>query len=126
MTPALRLDDDRSGLFSIGLRVVAYDHHLIAESSVSVPGYFYSRKRAPSIPASLHRYAAGDAGIYLHFCVWHVFLSRLMKNVLLLMPVRHIPFVGIFIPGRQDKRSDRLRWPWRHTPQNDSWLDRWK
>jgi hypothetical protein len=31
-----------------------------------------------------------------------------MKNVLFFQHVRHVLFVGILIPERQDKRSDRF------------------
>lgn len=73
-----------------GLRVVAHDGHSIAESSVSVPG----PPTRTMIPICILRLACPSL--------------TADEEWLLLVAVRHIPFVGMVIPGRQDKRSDGI------------------
>lgn len=101
--PAFRLDD-RLGPFSIGLKVVAYDHHLIAKARYvfQVP---LQPQTPPSFPASVCR--RGGTGRAICSFAFGMFLFQHEDSLLLLFEqVRHVLFVGNLNPGRQDKRSD--------------------
>jgi hypothetical protein len=111
--------------FSIGLKIVAYDHHLIAESRYAFQVPFAAANASFIMSVVMVQGRGIDS---LDFGVSY---SRLMNRFFELFhyfwhQFTMLSLLGPLIPSARTKALSIAWWPWRRSPQNDSWLGRWR